>query len=315
MTEKPGAQIVRMPSEPALTAVTAASSDRRDAALHGSAEDRYNYVEGIVVPIPQYSQAMEILQALFDATGSLDDPGGARIYGDSGTGKSVICKSFSGKYPPEQTPRGVILPVLLLEMEQKVTAYSFLAGLLRKLGYPFSSGKNSYALADILAEGLRQRGVKLLLMDEAQESGEGRGEGRPKEIANTLKRVLDKSHVAQAFIGTEKGLKRFFMLGDQLATRVTNEHTLQPLQFDAQFIGILRSFDRALPTLAPSGLDTPEVAKGIHAASHGNFRRLRKLLAFAVLVSTQQGSQSISREHLRDACYRAFGTGPNPFGN
>lgn len=304
---------MRMPSEAGSTAATMAAAERREAALRGSAEDRYNYVEEIVVPIPQFSQAMDMLQTLFNATGLLDDPGGAIIYGDSGTGKSVICKKFASKHPTEQTPRGPTLPVLLLEMEQKVTAYSFLAGLLRKLGYPFSSGKNSYELADILAEGLRQRGVKLLLIDEAQESGEGRGEERPKEIANSLKRILDKSRVAQAFVGTHKGLRRFFTLGDQLATRVTVEHTLQPLQFDAQFIGILRSFDQALPTPAPSGLDAPEIAKGIHSASLGNFRRLRKLLAFAVLISAQQGGQSISREHLREAGYRAFGTGPNPF--
>lgn len=235
------------------------------------------------------------------------------MYGNSGEGKSVICRDLVAQNQPEELARDLMMPVLLVRMEQKTTGRALLVRMLKILGYPFTDTKNAFVLADILAKALKQRGVKLVLFDEGQEAGEGMGTGRPKEIANLLKIVKDESGVAFAFVGVERGLRRFAELGDQLATRITVEHKLSPLIYDATFIGVLRSFDQGLPTPTLSGLDDPNIAKLIHTASQGNFRRLRKLLAYSVLVSARQDAQSISGEHLRQAYYRVFGTGPNPF--
>lgn len=307
------AQVLRIPLGTVPQESAQTSTDLRNAALRGSPEDRANFVQRVTVPIPQYRQGLDILQSLLDDTGNLDDPGGAWIFGNSGEGKSVICRDLVARNQSEEFARELMMPVLLTRMEQKTTAHALLVRLLNTLGYPFTSAKNAFVLAEILANALRQRGVKLVLFDEAQEAGEGMGTGRPREIANVLKIVKDGSGVAFAFVGVERGLRRFAELGDQLTTRITVEHTLRPLNYDATFIGILRSFDQGLPTLTLSGLDNPSIAKPIHTASKGNFRRLRKLLSYSVLTSARQDAQSISREHLHQAYYRVFGTGPNPF--
>lgn len=285
----------------------------RESALNGSPDDCYNYVQKILIPIPQYTQGMEFLQSLLDATGRLHDPNGIAIMGESGTGKSVLCNAFAKKYPVIGADEGYSQPVLLVEMEQKIGPRSLLAALLRSLGYPFTHGQVATDLVPLLAEGLRTRGVKLVLFDEGQESGEGQGKERPKEIGNVLKRVFDKSGVAQAYAGTPRGLERFLELSDQLATRISIRHHLRNFEFDAQFIGILKSFEQALPTRVASELAVERIAEAIHKAGGGNFRKLRKLLAGAVWLCATENAPSITRDHLRSAYVRTFGTGPNPF--
>lgn len=285
----------------------------RESALNGSPEDCYNYVQKILIPIPQHTQGMDLLQSLFDATGRLSDPNGIAIMGESGTGKSVLCSAFAKKYPIVGSDEGCSQPVLLVEMEQKIGPKSLLAALLSSLGYPFSHGQAAADLVSLLAIGLRTRGVKLVIFDEGQEGGEGQGKERPKEIGNVLKRVFDKSGVAQAYAGTPRGLERFLDLADQLATRITIRHHLRGFGFDAEFIGILKSFEQALPTREASELAVERIAESIHKACESNFRKLRKLLASAVWLCATDNAPSITNDHLRLAYVRTFGTGPNPF--
>lgn len=285
----------------------------RENALNGSPDDCYNYVEKILIPIPQYTQGMEFLQSLLDATGRLHDPNGIAIMGESGAGKSVLCNAFAKKYPIIGADEGCSQPVLLVEMEQKIGPRALLAALLKKLGYPFTHGQDAGDLVPLLAKGLHTRGVKLVLFDEGQEGGEGQGKERPKEIGNVLKRAFDKSKVAQAYAGTPKGLERFLELADQLETRLTIRHYLRNFEFDVQFVGILKSFEQALPTREASELAMERTAEAIHTACKGNFRKLRKLLASAVWLCATDNAPSITSDHLRLAYVRTFGSGPNPF--
>lgn len=289
----------------------AEAKSRRLEAMEGSPEDKCNFIANIVIPDRQHREGLEILTNLITATGLLDDPGGARIFGESGSGKSVLRKTIQKRYPKSKD--GKLIPVLSIEMEQKTTAHAFLVGLVRKLGYPFVGRKTAFELIDILAEALLSYQVKLILFDESQESGEGRGTERPKEIGNVMKRLYDKSHIAQAYLGIPKGLGRYFELGDQLSTRITIEHTMKDFDFGSEFLGVLKSYDDAFPLAERSGLSEVSLAQKVHRATQGNWRRLSKLLSMAVLIAATENSPAVEISHFVRAHVRVFGTGANPF--
>jgi len=284
---------------------------RRKATL-GTPSERSAFVKTITIQFPQFTHGIRLLEDSLNRSGSLD-PGGVKILGASGLGKSFICSHFLRGHPTVINNDQVTIPILYLQLEASIPATELIKRLLKCIGFPFRTDFNLSGLTDLLVEGIQKRGTKLLLFDEAQEFAEGRGNSRAGLIGNTLKRIHDRTNVAQAFLGTEL-LERFFTIADQLSGRITAEHHLHPLLFDDTFRSVLHAFDTALPMPEKSDL-AGALASPIHISTEGNMRLLRRLLSFAVEFAASENAKHLSQEHFSKAFYQVFGTRQNPFSN
>jgi len=285
-------------------------AELREQALKGTPQERAEFVRTITVPHPQFAEGLNILEETLSRS-SIPDPGGVRIVGASGLGKSFICRHFLQKHPTIIGDDSVSIPILFIQLEASLSGLDLVRRLLVALGFPFSQGKNRVDLSDLVSEGMRTRNVQFLLIDEAQEFAEGRGESRASVIGNTLKRIYDNTDIPQGFLGTPL-LDRFFHICDQLASRISAEHRLVPFEFDATFYGVLDAFDEALPLERRSFL-SERYAHPIYQCTKGNMRALRRLLSAAVLAASIENASALRKTDLIAAFRQVFGTGSHPF--
>lgn len=286
------------------------ADERRRLAINGTPIQRAEFIKTITIAYPQFVDGLNVLEDAFNRSRSVD-PGGVRIVGPSGMGKSFICQHFLQKHPTIVTDDEVTIPVLYLQVEASLSALDLVRRMLFALGFPFRSHKNRVDLTDLVAEGIGLRRVEFILFDEAQEMTEGRGEARPIVIGNTMKRIYDKTGKPQGYLGTLL-LERFFEICDQLAGRITTQHRLTPLAYDDTFIGILNDFDHALPMQRKAGL-SEQYSEAIYQCTNGNLRALRRLLSAAVMVAASDEASALTKIHFASAYRQVFGTRHNPF--
>lgn len=294
-----------LPSGNGLTA-----DELRRIAINGTPTQRAEFIRTITIPYPQFADGLNVLEEAFNRAHTID-PGGVRIVGPSGMGKSFICRHFLQKHPTIITDDEVTIPVLYLQLEASLSALDLVRRLLFALGFPFRSDKNRVDLTDLVAEGMSLRKVQFILIDEAQEFAEGRGEARPIVIGNTMKRLYDKTGKPHGYLGTQL-LERFFTICDQLAGRITTHHQLVPLAYDKTFFCVLNDFDHAIPMPRKAGL-SEQYSEAIYQSTNGNLRALRRLLSAAVMVAATEEAHALKKEHFANAHRQVFGTGHNPF--
>jgi hypothetical protein len=285
-------------------------NERRKIALNGTPLQRAEFIKTITIPYPQFMDGLNLLEDAFNRSHSID-PGGVRIIGASGLGKSFICQHFLQSHPTSITDDQVTIPVLYLQLEASLSALDLVRRMLIALGFPFRTNKNRVDLTDLLAEGMEHRHVAFVLIDEAQEFAEGRGESRASVIGNTLKRIYDKTGRPHGYMGTEL-LERFFAINGQLAGRIAACHKLAPLAYDDIYFGVLKAFDEALPMQEVSDL-CAVFAEPIYQSTNGNLRALRRLLSASVICASHDEAKQLTWRHFAVAYQQVFGTGLNPF--
>jgi len=283
----------------------------RQSTINLTPDKRKEYVSTITIPYPKFTQAIDLMESYYHQSGH-KDPGGVCIYGDSGMGKSYIVTHFMMKHESIVSDEKTTIPILYLKLNAAMAPSDLLKALLTILGNPFTQNKSNTELTEDLTEGIKQREVKVIVFDEANAFGEGTGNSRPAFIGNALKRVHDDTGVPQIYLGVDKDLKRFFSLAQQLEERITSIHELTPFEYDNNFIGFLKAFDCALPMLNQANL-AENYSKKIHTATNGNLRKIRRLLAYAVLYAASDNAPALTDKYFTQAYLHVFGTGENPF--
>ncbi len=174
------------------------------------------------------------------------------IYGDAGMGKSMILREYAAQHRD----------ALLIEADPGYTARVVLEELCGLLG--LSKRGNMHELSETCITALRDSG-RLLMVDEA--------ENLPYRALETLRRIHDKSGIGVVLAGMPRliiNLKGKRGEYKQLYSRV----------------GLALSIGDALPqddindiavSMLPDAAD-PEVGAALFKASHGNARRLFKLV-------------------------------------
>lgn len=174
------------------------------------------------------------------------------IYGDAGMGKSMILREYATQHRD----------ALLIEADPGYTARVVLEELCGLLG--LSKRGNMHELSEACITALRDSG-RLLMVDEA--------ENLPYRALETLRRIHDKSGIGVVLAGMPRliiNLKGKRGEYKQLYSRV----------------GLALSIGDALPqddindiavSMLPDAAD-PEVGAALFRASHGNARRLFKLV-------------------------------------
>jgi len=284
----------------------------RKNILMQSPKKRKDFVKSVItIPTPQFTAGIDLIRSYYDMSGQ-PDCGGVRVYGESGSGKSYLATYFLGLHPQISNEFEVTLPILYIKLSDSMAIRPFLRRILAELGYRFSVTSDVEELTNIVISALLTLSVKLIIFDEAQEFGEGRGDARPSRIGNKLKIIHDATNIPQIYFGVQPKLERFFNLAEQLGERITAIHNLRPMNNDADFLGLLKAYDKSLPMEEPAYL-AERFGNQIYVATNGNFRRVRRLLAHAVLLASMNSDKSINQKHLFDSCEYNFGKENNPF--
>lgn len=292
------------------------------AALHGTPADRAEFTRKVSLDVDGFRRAMTVMEGLYERAERTNRPGGMRLTGDGGEGKTFILEKFLQAHPPVENTMARTCPVVLLTFSGRPSISDILLSILLTLGYPVQmirTQKNS-DLQKIAVSAMVSCKVRVLIFDEAQHlwvSSSSRSQ-RPLDriggqVGEFLKLLYDQSGVAYVFAGTN-GLKDAFNLDAQASTRWPGNVQLYPFKNDDYFRETLRVLDHAMPMESSSRLNDERLASRIFDSTQGNFRRLKSLISEAVYLSASEGAKSVSERHLAKAYFQLIGDEQTPFG-
>ncbi|MTD33059.1 AAA family ATPase [Paludibacterium sp. dN 18-1] len=238
------------------------------------------------IPFPPFVAALDAIEShltLFRESGLVQN---LLVLGESGTGKSSLCRWLTNKYPKVIATDRDILPVLFVSIPPGGTVPNLAESILAALGDPDpSQGKNSVKTARIVKL-CAQCKVELLLLDEAQHLHDRGQAGTHYYVADWLKSLLDALQIPAVFLGLPR-LETLLQVNEQLRRRFTQRLHLSLGQGEAadihhESLQLFVSLGACLSIpLTPAPFSWDELGMRIFFASDGRVAYVKKLLAGA----------------------------------
>lgn len=228
------------------------------------------------------------------------------VLGESGAGKTTLCRDFVTRYPRIVLAAYDIVPILHISIPPAATIASATEAMLRCLGDPSPtvgtvSAKTARAIK--LARALR---VELLLIDEAQHI-QDRGQ-LPTQylVGDWLKTMMDEVNVPTILLGLPR-TARLLQLNEQVRRRFSRRRYLQMGQdaetsIEAECLQLFLSLGDVLPIPILCGeFGWKDMAQRIHYACDGRVAYIKKLLSGAIRVAVDCGLTQIDPTTLEEA--------------
>jgi hypothetical protein len=252
---------------------------------------------------------------------------GMMVIGESGTGKTAFADRVIARHPRVVTANQTFIPAVYMRVPSTVTPKGMGKALLTALKDPNPNGKAIDLLHRCVLL-MRKCRVRILIIDDFQDIPARRSKGIA-EIGDWIRTLIDATPTLVIAMGTPiASVVRDS--SDQVRKRIQATAHLLPFLVPLTDAGkweeqkdnlrkwslLLGSIDKELPLAKSSNLMDPETAILLLRASNGGFSHLKKILWHAISHAVNGGSESIEREHLREAFKSTFGDAAkkgNPF--
>jgi hypothetical protein len=170
------------------------------------------------IPFPPFVAAKDVIEAnlrLFRETGV---PSHLLVLGESGTGKSSLCRWLGAQHPRRRLPDRDIVEALIVSVPPAATIGGIANAMLQALGDPSrTSGTISNKTARIVTL-CHQCRVELMLLDEAQHL-QDRGDIRTHYmVGDWCKHLIDEINVPTVLLGLPR-LEALMQVNEQLRRR------------------------------------------------------------------------------------------------
>jgi len=118
------------------------------------------------------------------------------LTGESGSGKSAICKKYRELNPTQRANDGIVVPVLYVELAKINSDKALYEQILLALGDPQQGrAKNASLLLERIEMLFHVCRVELLILDEAQTAVQNRRINLISEVCDWFKKLINKSKV------------------------------------------------------------------------------------------------------------------------
>lgn len=268
-------------------------------------------VDKVFVNHPHFKASLEGLDRVFQLSRELSVQQGLAIIGPTGAGKTALIRYFRNSLPKSSLFE-VGLGALAVRIPKKPNVGHLVGALLRQLRYPFPQvNANTLSIKrTVLVEALRQKGTRLLFVDEAHHlRSQCRMRSRHEDgttVTDCLRELMDEVPVGLALCGAME-LEDLVSIDEHLNSRVSARFKLLPFENGALWHGFIRTFKKQCTVFNLEVLDDRHEAARLHTATGGNLREFKRLITEAVLVATDAGAPAIALGHLAVAFDRVHG--------
>jgi len=258
------------------------------------------------IPFPPFVAAAKMIEdnlALYRATGIAQH---LLILGESGTGKSSLCRWIVQKYPRFSLPDRDVLPILYVSIPPAATIASMVEVILNQLGDPTSMAGTTSSKTSRLVFLCRACRVELLLLDEAQHIPDRGQTTTHYMVGDWLKSLIDQIAIPTVFLGLPS-LQQLLQINEQLRRRFSRRIRLALGQSDSESIHneclqLFISLGACLPVPLSSGVyGWDELGMRLFYASDGRVSFIKKLLASALKNSLESQAGEIGPAILEKA--------------
>lgn len=271
-------------------------------------------INSTIVMHPRFERAYHGILEIIETASYVDLPFGATVIGPPGCGKTALRKSISRAIPSSQLI-GADMQSVHVSAEANATQGHFVSKLLKELGYPATVRASTlYNLSSLLASALRERGVKVVFIDEFQHVCRGKRDLSAAGITDWIKQLVDEGGVVVILLGTRE-LKPLVELNEQLGSRAPAYFELREFERNEEWIGFLRQLAESVKSFDLKPI-SEGLEKHLHAASQGRLRPLKQLLVAGAKTAIEAGKDVIDLPSLHDGYRKAFGADArvaNPF--
>ncbi|GGP22269.1 hypothetical protein GCM10010970_24390 [Silvimonas iriomotensis] len=203
-----------------------------------------------------------------------------------------------------------------ITLDGNPTSTSIRQDILEAIGYVGQIRKAKAAELDrVIKEAFGELDVRLLVVDEAGHlvpSSRRRNEDRLGGAAwDTLKRLHEELKIGFVFVGTP--VVGEMVRSDSQFNSRWGEAPMRHYQNDQSWNGLLGALDQALPFEQSAGLNSRESSNAFFAATGGNLRLLKRLVAEAVLLGARRSDQKLEIDYVAKAFDLLGYRGTNPF--
>lgn len=290
--------------------------DELPAGLSPASLRCVNEILDVVVPYPEFADSLQGALSAVQWMREVRMPDGVLLLADSGMGKTLMLTLLKRTLTGDANPLKSSRPVLDIILDSADDVYQVATKLMLAVGYPALPTRPTLpsmtAMIDTAIERLRPMAI---LIDEGQHICEGNREKTARTVTDWLKVRVDKHNLPVIIVGT-RTLEAIVDINSQFVSRVSKRYYLNTFAFGDMWRQVVGSIAESVRSLDLSSLSAPGLSRLVHEASHGNLRRLKKLLLFSCVRAINGGSPALKLEHLAAGYADAFG-GPsgaaNPF--
>lgn len=271
--------------------------------------DRRKIINRLFIDRPNLDPIIETMDLLREDHREGKETTCMTVIGEAGVGKSALLKQYAWDYCPyeEKTEQGIVRrhPVLYVQLEPDTTVIGAAETILKVLmGDRAPTG--SIAKATILPAQLKIRKVELLILDEFQHVGERGATKTRNKTADWIKSIAKKLDIPVVMAGIPV-VQQLVEDNDQLLSITPHAFVIPSYDFDNPdhregFRGLLKELDKVLPFDQSAKLHEPDRALALHAASGGNLRYLRHIIARAARHAAAEDAYCITDDHFHRAC-------------
>jgi hypothetical protein len=187
--------------------------------------------EELYIPFPPFVAAKDAIEShlrLFRETGLAEH---LLVYGESGTGKSSLCRWLGTQHPRRQLPDRDTVEVLIVSVPPAATIAGVADQMLKELGDPFRVTGTVTNKTSRVATLCRECRVEMILFDEAQHFHD-RGDTRTHYmVADWLKHLIDEVAIPTVLLGLPR-LESLLQTNEQLRRRFSRRIRLALGQSD-----------------------------------------------------------------------------------
>ncbi|MDR7270664.1 energy-coupling factor transporter ATP-binding protein EcfA2 [Pelomonas saccharophila] len=220
------------------------------------------------------------------------------VVGESGTGKSTLCRWLAAAYPMQRLTERNVVPVLVVAVPAAATIASMAEAILTSLGDPAPNRGTISEKARRIVKLVHGCKVEIILIDEAQHISD-RGQSHTHYmVADWLKVLIDGMGVPTVFLGLPR-VETLIQANEQLRRRFSNRLRLSLGQDESRTVReecleLFQSLGQSLPLrLSAEPFPLDDLGVRLYYASDGRIAHIKKLLGGALRLAIEEGHDAI----------------------
>lgn len=260
---------------------------------------------------PDFKASLAGCDRVFQLCRELSQPQAMVIAGSTGVGKTALIKYFRAALPKSDLfEQG--FGAIAVRLPTKPNVGHLIGAMLRQLRHPFPqvTGHTLAIKREVLIEALRQRGTRLLFIDEAQHlRDQSRIRSRAFDgtsVTDCLRELVDEVPLGLCLSGTPD-LLQLQDVDAHLDNRVGARFQLTDFSDGAMWKGFLSTFRRHCNHVDLSIIESPDHGRKLHVATRGNLRPFKRLITEAVLIWVDSKAEKLANDHFAKAFDRTSG--------
>lgn len=259
-----------------------------------------------LLQFPSYVAAFNDIEALLSLYRGSGIAQHLLVLGETGTGKTTLCRDFVTRYPRMALSDRDVVPVLHVSIPSAATIASVTEAMLAKLGDPAPTAGTVSAKTARAVKLARALSVELLLIDEAQHIQDRGRLPTQYLVGDWLKTVMDELNVPTVLLGLPR-VGQLLQVNEQVRRRFSRRRYLQMGQcgetsIEAECLQLFLSLGDSFPIPIRAGnFSWDEMAQRVHYASDGRVAYIKKLLAGAIRLALERDLDCIDASVLQEA--------------